>query len=889
MTGDTFDWQTEEPTDDRPQDEASRPKPLPRRRRWLALFLLGFLIVGAALAVWQQTQRQVAETENRLEADVLSAYQLGLEAAPTRDTELLRTILLPGDDAWAAIQQALLDQRRLFGGAPVVLGLRPLSDEPAAVDVALAPDLQEAAVSARWAYAAPMPRESEPVTVTFTHTHFFRQQNGRWWLAPPSGDEWDERRTLSGERVTLDVPVRDEVLARRLADDLDTLLAEMCRDVVQCPADFHARVHLASGPLSLATLDSIEAMVTRRSDDLTLPTPSLIGLPAGDGAYDALFRGYARYIVAAAVADLVDYDCCDHVLFYRGLLERQLAHLGLQSMPSPPVRYALIDEGASLDAIQRHWRVARPDLPTPRVVHAFLNFLTGAWLASPDDRSVETALMHAFSEPVNFWTWIADLPRAEEEAVDESVTDGWRRYVLDLLADQDDQSEEPPINFDLLAACGDDNGVDVFRHELAGDSWEMVLEVRHRNRGPTFLLTPLREARLLSAAVGRAFFVSPSPERDGVYPWLVLPGREPLALYVRNDPERILIPLRADSTSSGEVVAMAQDLWGSDQARQTSRRYGLFDPEQCRDGCPFEPFPGIPTWSPDENEVIALHQSSGGALARNHLFYLRHDDATHTGEAEWEPLAEGLISHPFWLDNETVGYLETQERYVEMPVFNATDSSSTIRRRVRGEREIRVHSIATGQEGRVLAAADLLQELEQNPPDLEMIWAAAHPLREDALLTLATAPEWGGSYLFAIQKPDDGSWMEGEPRIRLLGDIAAAPQIASSAEPHVSPNGRWLSLVVPWNDTERGASGDRFWVFDLREEQTVLNVRAYIPQDRAFPGGRGFYNWSPDGVWLARLIDGAVDLFAPESGTRRPILHDFDRCTSVTWIAREEN
>jgi len=227
------------------------------------------------------------------------------------------------------------------------------------------------------------------------------------------------------------------------------------------------------------------------------------------------------------------------------------------------------------------------------------------------------------------------------------------------------------------------------------------------------------------------------------------------------------------------------------------------------------------------------------------------------------------MSHPFWLDETTVGYLRRQALY--------------------GYEELVLQTLDTGEQRPLLSAADLLDVLGQDFPTFELVWVARHPLRSDALLVMATAFEDQLAALFAVERTAGGSWMEGEPHIRVMGDIAATPQMASSVEPRVSPDGRWLSFVVPRTDTARREAGDRFWLFDLQQEQTVLNVAAYIPQDRNFASSLGLYTWSPDGLWLARLLEGGVALFAPASGARHMVPHGFARCTSVTWIEGQEN
>ncbi|MDX1689304.1 MAG: hypothetical protein R3248_15080 [Candidatus Promineifilaceae bacterium] len=862
MTGDSFDWQTEEPADERQKKDAPRPARLARRRLPLLLIglLTGVLALAAGFLLWRRAERRMQTTQERLEADVRSAYRLALEALQNRDRERLRSLLPPGDEAWEAAQLALLEQGQLLGGAPRALGLLSLSEEPQEeVDVRLAPNLREAQVQARWAYAV-----SATETVTFTQTAFFRLEDDRWWLSPPAADDWYERHAVSGERITLDAPTRDAALAERLAGDLDALLADMCRTVVHCPDRFRARVHLQSEALSLASLDPLASTLTIGAGDPTLPTPSLVGLPAGEAAYDALFRGYARYVIAAVVADLMEYDCCDQALFFRALLERQLAHLGLQPMPSAPVGYQLLDEGASLDVVQEYWWVDRPDVPSPPTVHAFLAFLSGTWVGGPAAEPVEAALMRALNEPVNvnFWAWIADLPRAGEGPVDESITKSWRRYVLDRLQAQGSLQEEPPLSHDLLAACEPAGGgaLNVRRYDVTEEEWLLDTQL------PANAGAPLNHAHLISLPGGNYIF-RPFFPQDSFNSWLVR-GDQPrfsnerlLALSEAGNPLVEVIPFNRGP--DGRLAAFLDNKAGDAETLQ----YALFDPERCggvNPGCPLWRIPGRPIWSPDGDQLLAL-RTWGGTPPDNYVRRLHLRRELENGdEAGWELLSEAPIAHPFWLNGGTVGYLRDRGPY--------------------GYQEVVLNALATGDERLLLDVGDLLLELDRDFADLELVWAARHPLTPDSLLVLATAFEEQNAIFFAVERPAGNSWMKGAPRIRILGDIGAAPQAASMTEPHVSPDGRWLSFVAPWIDTARRETGARFWIFDLRHEETILNVSAYIPRERYFASSLGLYNWSPDGTWLARLIEGGVDLFAPASGTRRVVPHDFARCSSVAWI-----
>src|SRR5690606_4111558 len=76
-----------------------------------------------------------------------------------------------------------------------------------------------------------------------------------------------------------------------------------------------------------------------QEDILELPAPTLVGLPVeGDAqmqaaGYEALRDGYARHILDAAIAQAVNWDCCDNALLFNILLEYQLGELEIADWP----------------------------------------------------------------------------------------------------------------------------------------------------------------------------------------------------------------------------------------------------------------------------------------------------------------------------------------------------------------------------------------------------------------------------------------------------------------------------------------------------------------------------------------------------------------------------
>jgi hypothetical protein len=194
-------------------------------------------------------------------------------------------------------------------------------------------------------------------------TTVFRRGDQRWLLAPPLEEFWGEWETVEGEMLSLIYPRRDADVAKRLADDLDAAIAEMCATLEQinCSADLYLTARLDTDPQALADLAAPGGALRRArttANILELPAPSLVGRPAGDeaqqeAAYAALRDGYARHILGAAIAQAVGWDCCRGSLLLSLLVEYQLAELGVgAAWPVGPADYRrALDEQLALSRV----------------------------------------------------------------------------------------------------------------------------------------------------------------------------------------------------------------------------------------------------------------------------------------------------------------------------------------------------------------------------------------------------------------------------------------------------------------------------------------------------------------------------------------------------------
>jgi hypothetical protein len=311
-----FEWRLEE--EEWPE---ARPGPLAKRAprrisRWwvaLALALLGLIGVAGLLGQWQWQKRQATVIEAAT-ADLPVAYNLVLQAIARRDSELFSTLLHGANDRWYSVQNGLMRAELLLDRPALALWVDWDAFHAAGGDSL--PEMHLSADSYRAEVVMVLPylvqtREGETATVPLQQTFFYERSgaDGRWLLAPAPDDtfrrEWIADRQ---ERLSLIYSGRDEAVGRRLAVDLDTLLARLCHDAaVTCPPYTLFQIRLDGDPQSLMLLAENYRQVNLRVNpnqlNLRLPAPSLVGLPVDEAGYEALYRGYAAWVAAVLVHD----------------------------------------------------------------------------------------------------------------------------------------------------------------------------------------------------------------------------------------------------------------------------------------------------------------------------------------------------------------------------------------------------------------------------------------------------------------------------------------------------------------------------------------------------------------------------------------------------------
>jgi hypothetical protein len=331
-----FDWRTEEEEWGSLEPETPPARP-PRRRRWLALGLvIGLLVVVAGLAGWR-LRLQLQQAEGLRTDDVVASYVLVNQAAAEQDSDVLAVVLASSDRVWHRVQRELTEQGLLF--QPAAFELWRLPDRARIESIDLAPTLRAADVLVLETYQVGDGQGTG--TIQLRRTDQYRRSD-RWQWAPPDDDYWQGQAQTQwgGRRLTAYFPPRDQDLSIRLSQDLDELLARLCEGTrnLDCPESLRIQLRLTRESEALLQLASGSRESGYFGQQLpyyahglgvTLPAPSLIGRPVDEAAYQALYRGYARHLVAALLAGLLEQPWSNSQVLYDAALRSYLVELGL--------------------------------------------------------------------------------------------------------------------------------------------------------------------------------------------------------------------------------------------------------------------------------------------------------------------------------------------------------------------------------------------------------------------------------------------------------------------------------------------------------------------------------------------------------------------------------
>jgi hypothetical protein len=833
-----FEWRTDDEEGPVPGWREEKRSRRVRRSRWSWYVLLIAAAIAAVGYLWRLADERVEATLEEARADVRVTQALVERAAATADVELLRTTLSGRDETWTAAQRDLVEEGNGFTAVARLLGLEPAGD-PEELSLTLDPRMRSAELVVAQRYdPASMVASSQPVVLE--QTFVFRRGSNRWLLAPPEPEFWGRRHSLRTGSIQFSFPGRDLEVVRQLAVDLAADLRALCDSLPDgCPADLVLDVTFDTGLESLLRFDDGRAML-RSGTDVSLPTPTLLGLPQDEAGYETLRLAYTHYIISASLPALAGWECCEQVLFWQALLQARLHDLGLAPplLPESDTFEAMelvADSAGFFDALTRTWQRQTPAVVTaslPLEVRTLVAFLLDWTVTDPAEKGPAVAEMEAALQDapsVGRW-WSSFTPFAPVDA--EEIGGPLLAFVRERYVPAPLPPELGLPDADLLVLCRTE-GARVWRYDLHAQSWTAEIELP---RDEVFALLTHGDSYFVSALRYTA---------DGQSPVFRLvekrPGRP--AVEVAAESGAIWVPL----VKHGDTIPVV--IFRAEEQQPEQPQLALLDLASCRAGqCAWEETPGIVSIAPGGQHELAFSLAGLGAFE----LFLREPGAA------WQQVAEGAF--PLWLDSRTFAYLKEERAsgYARVMVQDVEGNSAIL-----FDGDEVSGSLLDGRAVRVIQGAV----------------SAATPDR--LFLVAQVGTEIQESYVLAVPQPASGSWMVAEPPM---------PELWAKTMGTVSFNilpdataGRWL--VVTLNLT-----GFRpvptYWLVDMVGEHAPVSVNGIEEYWLGLS-----YDWSEDGEWLAWPVPGGVTVMAPayrDGGApyRLFIPAEQARCSMAVWVDR---
>ncbi len=485
-----FDWQAEDDVvwEDLPADNEAQQTSR-KRGRWPLLLLVVLLLAGATAVILRQVNRRVEANSVAMRADIVSSHNLLQIAESEQDNELFFSILSGRDSAWTAAQSELFQASLLQDRTPFGLRLQnnhqsPLAADDASLDITFSPDMLSAEMVSEQPFTINI-GSGLTETVTLQATAVYRLGHERWLLAPPDNDFWGTPETVQSAQIRVSFPARDEEIVRRMLPDLERKLEEMCRTLadVECPAGWQIEIQFSTDPAALAAAAFPQAATqTNDAFRITLPTPTLVGVPLDETGHQALFRGYASQMVSALVSRLVGYTCCQQLPFYQALVDYQLDQLSLKPWPVTVENYQRIrDEQMQLTDLASLWHSTDPaDLLGEEGwrIYTMVDYLLQA-----DPAVSPTYLQRELLRRGSFFGWLNGSFSNQDEGTNSGLhSDLMRQFWLQAFPEATQAGSGfsgPPPAQDLELICQTDSDEEtggrlskLIRYHVTQDFWQ---------------------------------------------------------------------------------------------------------------------------------------------------------------------------------------------------------------------------------------------------------------------------------------------------------------------------------------------------------------------------------------------------------------------------------
>lgn len=286
-----YSWETEDEGD---WELVQSPEPTPPRKGSRTLLMLVAGVAVACLLILLLLDRRLEGREAIIQQNVIAAHRTWKQAVESQDLELFSSLISREHTDWYQAQRKLLMSGRLFGRDSFGLDLMP--DAPALFVVDLDSGWRRAVLTFPQEYEIENSDGGRSISLFQTQT--YQITGNRWLLAQPPDSLWGAWVTKDIGLINVSYPERDSEIISRLTSDLARDIAEICAQFPtarECAPESRISLHFVTDPESLLILgDQNTPALSGRT--IKLPTPSLVGLPVDDDAYDALYAGYTERI-----------------------------------------------------------------------------------------------------------------------------------------------------------------------------------------------------------------------------------------------------------------------------------------------------------------------------------------------------------------------------------------------------------------------------------------------------------------------------------------------------------------------------------------------------------------------------------------------------------------
>lgn len=832
---DNFSWHTDEDEGwDEPTPRAASPL---TRRRWHWLLGITAAAILISTVLYLRLQQQVQTATAIAQDDLLIAHQLSQQAAATNDLDLFRSNMSRRDPEWADTQRALivaglfLDRSafglRWWGETGLNLtGAAATSTLP--ITVTLSPDLLSAELVYEQEYLL-LGSDSVSQTVRLQQTAVYRRGGGRWLLADPLPGFWGSLQTAEREHLTLTYSQRDKSIASRLADDLNSELERMCEVLpsLNCPANLHLEMRLTRDPASFFSLVTLEDTVMAE-DEIILPAPTLVGLPVDETGYELLMKGYAAHLVAAAITQLIQYECCHHGYYYHAFMDKQLSELGLRAWPMTPTAYTALDPEHLEPFFSRFWGQGSLDyseLEDLPYLYSLVDYLTEG--VQPDLAPLDW--LREILPGVSYIGWLENV--LPDNPGLYLFNTRWRGYIYRQQHSQPDDLPIPLPEGTIQMSCNSELGLPtLYTHNLRTNEWsEQFLS--------SGFYEPVMGGYVAQRVPSQLLFVNAADQTTvimeaGSPNTVFSPNYFYAAYFAAPPPEQLFSFITYQTTANAT----------------TQTQNWLTDLESCKLGdCQTRPLPGTPFWSPDGQHLIAYADEGNDELNDN-LFL------SDRSALDFVPIDTGYL--PFWLDETHYGYFKNNEATTSVEVWTGDVEGNPPQVRFTTE--------------------DVLPLLTESVNEfVYLAWAIPRPqatLHETLMVAISNSedPQYQEQFtLLSVQ------WHDNWETVQNIEVLRTVPY---TAIPLYSPDDQFLVLLEQKvNEVSTYETSITFINQATQAEQTYL-----VGEFTNFP------IWSENGQWLINVSNVDITLINPTHQTEWRIPHEFNFCNRHFYIPQSE-